>query len=353
MSASTQIEPFEFVHGQQLSKLSRTERDLYIHRAFAYWRHRGFPYPRVSQSEKESLYLSYSNSQQSPFYQHRMIRYSPLGLRVCNAYHPRMWSVKCAGFRTPLEVFNHDELLLDALRRAVRYWKDRRPLNPNNLRRILSTYKNTKRVANFRPTVARAIYQRYSSSGSMIVDVAAGYGGRLLGSFPLNRYYVGIEPEKETVQGLRDMQQELLHLTNRKHRASILRGAAEDELKKIPSNSAELVILCPPYFARELYGSDPKQSYIRYPSYSEWISGFLDPVLRESARVLRSDGILCMNVFDTETHSICKDAHRLAKNLFTPHYRYHMNVGSVPYHRNGQRGGHRSEPLLIYRPRRR
>ena len=243
-------------------------------------------------------------------------------------------------------------MFLDALHRAVRLWKDRRPLNPNNLRRILSTYKNTKRVANFRPTVARAVFQRYSEPGDTIVDVAAGYGGRLLGSFPLDRHYVGIEPEKETVRGLKSMHKDLRHLIHPQHRTNVLRGAAEDELRSLPARSASCVILCPPYYSRERYGNDSKQSYIRYPTYPEWLEGFLESVLRESARVLRPDGVLCMNVFDTETHSICKDARRIAKKWFAHHYRYHMSVGSVPYHRNGQRGGHRSEPMLIYRLRR-
>jgi hypothetical protein len=40
----------------------------------------------------------------------------------------------------------------------------------------LATYVNTKRVSNFRPTVAKDLIKRYSSDGGIILDPAAGYG---------------------------------------------------------------------------------------------------------------------------------------------------------------------------------
>ena len=56
-----------------------------------------------------------------------------------------MWHVKCQYFRNPVEVFNDDDFLRQCIDRSIRLNRDRRPLNENNMRVMLSTFRNTKR----------------------------------------------------------------------------------------------------------------------------------------------------------------------------------------------------------------
>jgi len=264
-----------------------------------------------------------------------------------------MWHVKCQYFRNPVEVFNDDDFLRQCIDRSIRLNRDRRPLNENNMRVMLSTFRNTKRVSNFRPIVARSLYERYSGDGAVILDPAAGFGGRLLGALPLARFYVGIEPKAETVRGLRSMLERLGALCDVRAGAEIIEGRAEERLAQTARHSVDLVLTSPPYFSRERYDDSDQQSSVRYPTYSEWRVRFLGPLLAESARALKPGGFLCLNVQNTETSPVANDAKAIAGRQLRPHYRYRMLIGSVPYHRNGNRGGHRGEVLLVFRKPRR
>ena len=339
--------PFQFLHGKEIKNLSVSDRLIYEHAGFVYWRKRGFPFPDLSIEQLVNEYHKFANSKGHIFSGSRQLKWSPLGLSVANYFHPEIWWTKCERFRTPMEVFDDDEMFRDCIRRAVKFWQDRRPLTPSNIRRISSTYVNTKRVSNFRPTVARALFERYSMDGGIILDPAAGYGGRMLGSFPLVRTYIGIEPNRNAYEGNLAMQKTL---TNEiRGTVELFHRCAEDVLPQLSTSSVDLIIFSPPYFRRERYSNEPNQSWLRYRAYGEWKSGFLEAVLHQCQRVLRLRGFLILNVANTESHPVADNAKRILRNMLKFHYSYEMLIGSVPYHRNGKRGGFRHEPVYIFR----
>jgi DNA modification methylase len=130
--------------------------------------------------------------------------------------------------------------------------------------------------------------------------------------------------------------------------ATILEGRSETLLKTLPSRSVSLAINSPPYFARERYSTDSSQSWMCYPDYDDWKQNFLEVQIREVHRILKRGGFYCLNVENTETHRVADDAFQIARRFFRPYYCYRLLIGCVPYHRNGQRGGHRSEPLVVF-----
>jgi hypothetical protein len=339
---------FQFLRPAAIAALSSRRLRAYQEDAFRYWRRRGFPYPRLSDREIEARYRSFVLSTRSVFGPRREITWSPLGIGLANHFQPHMWHVECQYFRNPLQVFRDDHLFRQCIERSIRINRDRLPLSPNNMRVMLSTFRNTKRVSNFRPTAARALYQRYSRDGDLIVDPSAGFGGRLLGVLPLKRTYVGIEPNAETAAGLRSMLARLANYPLTQASAKIHIGRSEELLQSLPSRSAALVINSPPYFSRERYASDGSQSWVCYPEYENWKKHFLEAQMREVHRILTRGGFYCLNVENTETCRLADDAFRIALRFFRPYYKYQLLIGSVPYHRNGQRGGHRSEPLVVY-----
>lgn len=338
---------FQFLHGQEIKELSECDRLAYEEEGFVYWRQRGFPFPDPSIEQLVNEYHKFARSKKSIFSGSRELKWSPLGLSVANYFHPDMWWTKCERFRTPIEVYNDDEMFYDCIRKVVKFWKDRRPLTPSNIRRILSTYVNTKRVSNFRPTVVRALFERYSNDDGVILDPAAGYGGRMLGAFPLLRTYIGIEPSKNAYKGNLAMQKILANEI--RGTVELFNRCAEDVLPQLSTSSVDLVIFSPPYFRRERYSNEPNQSWLRHLSYEDWKSGFLETVLQQCQRILRPMGFLIINVANTESHPVADDAKTILRNLFRFHYSYKMLIGSVPYHRNGKRGGFRHEPVYIFR----
>lgn len=338
---------FQFLHGQEIKNLPESDRLAYEQAGFVYWRQRGFPFPSPSIEQLLKEYHKFARSKKSIFSGSRQLKWSPLGFSVANYFHPEMWWTKCERFRTPMEVFNDDEMFRDSIRRVVRLWQDRRPLTPSNIRRILATYVNTKRVSNFRPTVACALFERYSNDGGVILDPAAGYGGRMLGVFPLLRTYIGIEPNKNAYKGNLAMQRTLANEI--RGAVELIHGCAEDIIPQFSTSSVDLVIFSPPYFRRERYSNEPNQSWLRYLTYEEWKSGFLERVLQQCQRILRPRGFLILNVANTESHPVANDAKTILRNLLRFHYCYQMMIGSVPYHRNGKHGGFRHEPVYIFR----
>ena len=340
---------FNFLYARQIVRLSRSQRKEYEESAFRYWRQHGFPYPHYSESQVVQAYRLLAASRNHILNPDGIIRWSPLGLGLANSFQPHIWATKCERFRTPLEVYNSDHMLQDCIHRAIKYWKKGRPVGVSGMRSILSTYKNTKRVSNFRPTVARAIIENYSRNGDVILDPAAGYGGRLLGCLPLRRRYVGIEPANATYLGLSRMERRLRNLVSPNASTVLINASAEEGMPDIKSSSVDLVILSPPYFARERYGTAPTQSWVRYPNYSLWKEDFLRRLLRDIHRVLKPNGILALNVANTEAHKIADDAKDICIQYFHLVTECKLLIGSVPYHRNGQRGGHRYEPLFMFR----
>lgn len=338
---------FPFLRPEDLASLSERRLRAYKERAFRYWRRRGFPYPELTESEIDARYAQFAGSTRSVI-SGRDITWSPLGIGLANYFHRHMWDIRCEYFRSPMQVFRNDTFFRQCIDRSVRINRDRSPLNANNMRVMLSTFTNTKRVSNFRPSAARALYQRYSNDGDLIVDPSSGFGGRLLGVLPLDRTYIGIEPSSRAIAGLRSMHARLR--TSQWTRASVelRQGQSEAWLRTVLPRSAALVINSPPYFSREQYSADPSQSSVRYPDYDDWKTHFLEAQMREIHRVLKIGGFYCLNVQNTETHAIADDARRIAGRFFRVFYCYRLMIGSVPYHRNGQRGGHRSEPLIVY-----
>jgi SAM-dependent methyltransferase len=341
-----------FLHGKQIAKLSSVELHEYHETVFDFNRGSGFPYPRLSIQQIGSAFDSFANSKQLVIDRNHQINWSPLGLALANHFQPHMWRTKCERFRTPAEVFQSDQMFFDSIERASKYWTDRRPHVPHSIRSMLCTYVNTKRVSNFRPTAARALYERFSKPGDLIVDPSAGYGGRLLGALPLDRTYFGIEPHPDTFNGLRNLENALRRIRVLPASVILLNTPAETVLPNWKPNSANLVIWSPPYFARERYGNQRTQSWKRFPTYNQWKNSFLECLVEEIHRILKPGGYFLLNASNTESHPIADDAQAIAKYHFKLEVTHHLLLGSVPYHRNGQRGGYRRECVFAFQKRR-
>lgn len=338
---------FMFLHGREINTMPESELMCYEKAAFVYWRKKGFPYPRLTNQKLVCEYLKFAHSNKPLFKTKRVLGWSPLGLSLANYFHPEMWLTKCEGFRTPMEVYRNDMMLRDCIHKALKFGRDRRPMTASNLRQMLATYVNTKRVSNFRPSVARVLYERYSPDRGVILDPAAGYGGRMVGALPLDREYIGIDPNTTAFLANKKMEETLSKLSHAT--IKLINERAEDALTRFESSLAHLVIFSPPYFRRERYCNEPTQSWLRYHTYYQWKSEFLASVLEQCKRILCRKGFLILNVANTETHPVANDACMIAKELFRFQYSYKMLIGSVPYHRNGKHGGFRHEPLYIYR----
>ena len=73
---------------------------------------------------------------------------------------------------------------------------------------------------------------------------------------------------------------------------------AEDPEFQKYKGKLSLVFTSPPYFAKEAYSEDPKQSYRRFSQYDAWRDGFLRKTLQTAVLWVREGGFIVWNVAD-------------------------------------------------------
>lgn len=340
-------DPTTQVFGRHFLSVSTGTQEYLLQEAMQCWRTRGFPYPELSDAEKEKEFAWLRAAAPSSILNGQVILHTTVGLRLANSFHPQMWHVRVHG-RSPVDVFNNDEQLKRALRKAAKFWPNRRCWNAQCLRSVLRVMHRL-RVSNFRPTAAKALIDRYCEPGGCVLDFSAGYGGRLLGALVLPCKYVGVDPAVAQIAGLNDAIADLLSSAIGK--ASVHHGCAEDILPRWSDASCSVVLTSPPYFARERYSDESTQSYLRYPTYEHWKAEFLFTVLRESYRLLGKRGHLLLNVANTGRYPVADDAELICRRYFGPPLCIlQMLMPASPAKRaGGLRQHYRFEPVYVFR----
>jgi 16S rRNA G966 N2-methylase RsmD len=332
--------------GRDFSAMSAHQQAFWLGKARRYWREQGFPYPTLTTIERKREFSLLRSVKPNSIVKRNLIAHSTVGLRLANAFHPQMWRVRAHG-RSPVELFGDDQSLTRALRKAAGFWPDRRCWNAQCLRSVLRIMHRVG-VSNFRPTVARALLQRYSGEGDAVLDFSAGYGGRLLGALSLERHYTGVDPDPAQFSGLNALMEAMSGQSLGNSR--LIRGCAEEILPSLPSKSFSVVFSSPPYFNREKYSDDPTQSYLRFPTYEEWREQFLAVVLRQSFRLLENRGHLILNVANTGNFTIAADADEICRRYFGRPRVLRMLMASNPTSRaTPSESKYRWEPIYVYR----
>lgn len=329
--------------GREILGAPAARRAALLNAAVAHWRRVGFPFPVLSDVERQQEFRLVSRLCPNDLIRYGTIASSTIGLRLANSFHPDLWSVPAGRHRrAPLDHFENDPTLKLLLSRAPKFWPDRRCWNAQCVRGLFRIYGGG-RVSNFRPAAARALIANHSGDGSRVVDFSAGFGGRLLGCMTLNRSYLGIEPASRQLVGLRAMSRSLAKFSSAQ--VELRKGCAEDILRTLPCRSADLVISSPPYFKTEKYSRESSQSYCRYPTYEEWKYQFLSEIIRCSHRLLDRRGLLIMNVANTPRHHIASDVATLAKPFFRTLKTLKLLMRSRPTQVSSS---YRWEPVFIF-----
>lgn len=336
----------EHVFGRDFLRMTARQQQYWIEQARRYWREKGFPYPVLSLAERHREFALLASVDPGSIIRRSTISHSTIGLRLANAFHPAMWHIRVHG-RSPVDLFGDDDSLARALHKAAGFWPDRHCWNAQCVRSVLRIMHRV-RVSNFRPAVARALLSRFSGVGEEVLDFSAGYGGRLLGALTLARTYVGIDPARAQISGLRSMVKAVS--PQAVGAARVIRGCAEELLPRWPDRSFSVVFSSPPYFNRERYSDEGTQSCVRYPAYEEWKEAFLKVAIRESFRLLDRGGHLLLNVANTGNLPIASDAEEICRPLGRRKQVLRMLMAATPSHRARSSGSvYRWEPIYVFR----
>jgi len=332
--------------GHEILALSRAARLRALDDAVRHWRRNGFPYPRLSNVERDEEFTRLRTTPLSTVLVRGTVRVSTVGLRLANSFHPHIWRIPIHG-RSPVDVFKDDSTLRRVLEKALRFWPTRRCWNAQCVRSVLRTL-HRMRFANFRPAAARGLIETFSPRGGTVLDFSAGFGGRLLGAMAAGRNYIGIDPARLQMAGLRRMSRWLSGRCSAV--VELEQGCAEDVLPRLAGHSIDLVFTSPPYFDMERYSRERTQSFVRYPTYDDWRKHFFEVALIQSARVLRRGGFLVLNVKNTPRGSVATDAADACGRLLRQQKSLRLAMTCTPSAR--AQGHHVTfEEILVFRKR--
>jgi tRNA1(Val) A37 N6-methylase TrmN6 len=141
-----------------------------------------------------------------------------------------------------------------------------------------------------------------------VLDPCAGWGDRLGGFMSAGcvRSITLIEPRRSACQAYKDEHAAAASTTQ----LTLIPGCAEVELARLEADTFDLIMTSPPYYNTELYLQSPgdgEQAHSKFKSLEDFKTGFLAVLLQESARLLRPEGVLALNIDNSaEAPRLCE-----------------------------------------------
>ncbi len=250
----------------------------------------GFPYLRYPEEMLLSEFINLKNKDINTILDNNFIKTSKSYTKLASQFFPHMFNTRVVGMKTPIEAWNSDKLLQRAVDICRKYSK-----NPtiSTLRSKLMIVSGTQCVSNFRPDVAKLIYNKFGNNGK-IFDFSMGYGGRLVGFLASNcQEYVGVDVNTLNFDGYNSINS----LYNKENKITrFVKCPAEDFCEY--TDYFDLAFSSPPYFCKEQYSKDENQSCNKYKQYDSWRDNFLCKVIFNNYKMLKPNRYFVINIAD-------------------------------------------------------
>jgi len=285
---------------------------------FRYHRKHGFPHYNVPYYDRVRQLKSLQKFDENTIYKDGKLDQTMHGLSLAWTYFPHWVEVECGGGKMkPIDYWNDDDKLKEIIRKTwewqIKHGNGKFTLN--RLRQNFKIYGGNQSVSNFRPSVAKWIYNNYAPNG-VIWDMSCGWGGRLVGFLASqSKKYIGTEPSTKTFVGLTQLKNDL-NISGKEVELHCMGS----EVFVPEHESLDLCFTSPPYFDTEKYSDEPTQSYIKYPDRDGWLNGFLRDTMKNCHHGLKTGKNMLINIADTPKHrDIEENTIRIAKELGFEH----------------------------------
>lgn len=173
-------------------------------------------------------------------------------------------------------------------------------------------YNNIQYVNEFPPIVARNIIKQYSSKQSdiYILDPCGGWGGRMIGCASLGDvHYTCCEPSTQTFNGLLKLGDWLKTLQpNFTFDVNCLPYEDFNTTVKF-----DIALTSPPYYNTEHYSDEDTNSLNRYNTFDSWVDNFYAPLIVNTVKRLKDNGVFILNVGDRK-YPLSEKAFEICKN---------------------------------------
>jgi len=247
----------------------------------------GFPIWDYTDNELKEKFQELCNYDENCVLENDVIKTRKSFTKIASIFFPHMFSTRVFGMKSPMEAWNNDKLLQRAINIAKKYQKN---ATFATLRSKLMIVSGTQMVSNFRPEVAKLIYNKFGNNGK-IYDFSIGYGGRLTGFLASNcNEYVGVDVNSLNFDGYNKLNN-LYNITNK-----------TIKLHKVGSeffnsdNNFDLAFSSPPYYTKEIYSDDMEQSCNKYKTYDEWLNLYWRKTCDNCFSMLKIGGYFIVNI---------------------------------------------------------
>jgi len=271
--------------------------DFAVNTIFQYHRKKGFPHYNVPKHKRLEQLKSLKRFDEKTILKDGKLDQTMHGLSLAWSYFPHWVEVECGGSKMrPIDYWNDDDKFKEIIKKTwkwqLKHGNDTFTLN--RLRQNFKIYGGNQSVSNFRPSVAKWIYNTFADNG-VIWDMSCGWGGRLLGFISSNaKKYIGTEPSTKTYEGLLQLNKEL-NFNNKEVEIHKLGS----EVFRPEKESLDLCFTSPPYFDTEKYSDEETQSYKKYPNETDWINGFLKQTISNCYFGLKPGKKMLINIANT------------------------------------------------------
>jgi hypothetical protein len=280
---------------------------------FQYFRKKGFPHYEVSEHEKINQLKSLIKFDENTIFEDGKLNQTMHCLSLAWSYFPHWVDVICGNNKMkPIDYWNSDEKLKEIIKKTWD-WQLKHgngTFTLNRLRQNFKIYGGNQSVSNFRPSVAKWIYNNYG--GERVWDMSCGWGGRLVGFLTSNcKTYIGTDPSSKTYEGLLSLNKEL----NFFNKDVIIHKMGSEDF--IPDEGTlDMCFTSPPYFDTEKYSEEETQSYKKFTSERDWIDGFLRQTIKNCDIGLKDGGRLLLNIANTPKYKkIESETIRIAEEI--------------------------------------
>ena len=316
--------------------------DFALEIIFKYHRQKGFPHYDIPTHRRVQQFKSLKRFDEQTLFKDGKIDQTMHGLSLAWTYFPHWVNVICGSSKlSPIEYWNNDDKLKEIIRKTWN-WQIKHgsgSFTLNRLRQNLKIYGGNQSVSNFRPSAAKYIYNTYGNQG-VVWDMSCGWGGRLIGFLSSDcKTYIGTEPSTKTFDGLERLTKDM-NIQNKEvelHKLGSEVFQPEDE-------SVDLCFTSPPYFDTEKYSDEKTQSYIKYPTESRWINGFLKNTIENCYCSLKVGGKMMLNIANTKKYkTIEEETIRISSEMGFKHTdTLYLILSSV------SGNGEKLEPIFVF-----
>lgn len=299
------------ITSEYMWSLNVEERNALLKEVFEYYRKNGFP---TETYDDKFLLDSFSKLEKADH--HKVIddkgyvsNFGQLCLPVCRHFcADKFWKASSESMMSIEDVFYNDDLFVKVLKNRMG-WNvsneggETRPymftLTNSMIRCGIRNSGHGYGVSNFRPIIAKYIYNKYLAGeiNPVIYDFSAGWGARCLAAMSLRFSYIGVDPlTSDNINNMIKFYKEHFYIPG----DQICYGLCSQDkvLYEILPDNIDLAFSCPPYFNLEVYSKDATQSYNQYSNYNDWLEYYWRPTVKICHDKLKDSGKLVFIIKD-------------------------------------------------------